>query len=199
MRLVLASSSPRRAEILERLGLDFEVVAADVDETRRPDEAAPEYVERVARDKALAVVESGMLALGFDTVVVHGGKVLGKPAHPEEARSMLRRLQGESHEVMTGLAVAGAVDGGQPQVFSTVDVTEVLMTTMTEEEIDDYVDSGEPMDKAGAYALQGYGGVFVQSVRGSAHNVVGIPVHLLGRLVTQFDHRLGDFRRSQVT
>jgi septum formation protein len=198
VRLMLASASPRRAEILHRLGLDFEVEAADVDETRRPDEAPLEYVERLARAKAVAVVRPGILAIGFDTVVVHDGKVMGKPAHPEEARSMLRRLQGESHEVMTGLAVAGT-DGGQPQVFSTVDVTEVLMTAMTEEEIDDYVDSGEPMDKAGAYALQGFGGVFVQSVRGSAHNVVGIPVHLLGRLVERFDQRLGDFRRPQVT
>jgi septum formation protein len=199
VRLVLASSSPRRAEILDRLGLDFDVEAADVDETRRPDETPLDYVERLARAKALAVFRPGSLALGFDTVVVHEGRVLGKPAHPEEARSMLRRLQGDSHEVMTGLAVAGTGDGGAPEVFSSVDVTEVFFTTMTEEEIDDYVDSGEPMDKAGAYALQGYGGVFVQSVRGSAHNVVGVPVHLLGRLVARFGHRLGDFRRSQVT
>ncbi|MFO7299164.1 MAG: Maf family protein [Actinomycetes bacterium] len=193
MRLLLASASPRRSAMMKGLGLAFEVRPADVDETRRPDESPPAYVERLAREKAAAAAEPEALAIGCDTVVVHEGRILGKPAHPEEARAMLRRLQGETHEVMTGIAVAGYRDG-ELAVESAVDVTEVRMLPMTEEEIDDYVASGEPMDKAGSYALQEYGGVFVESIRGSAHTVVGMPVHLLPRLVARFGISLNALR-----
>nr|PZN34849.1 MAG: septum formation protein Maf [Actinomycetota bacterium] len=179
--------------MMKGLGLAFEVRPADVDETRRPDESPPAYVERLAREKAAAAAEPEALAIGCDTVVVHEGRILGKPAHPEEARAMLRRLQGETHEVMTGIAVAGYRDG-ELAVESAVDVTEVRMLPMTEEEIDDYVASGEPMDKAGSYALQEYGGVFVESIRGSAHTVVGMPVHLLPRLVARFGISLNALR-----
>ncbi len=127
MELVLASSSPRRAALLESLGLTFRVVAPDVDETRYPDEEPDAYVERVARKKALAVAETGAVTLAADTTVVHDGKVLGKPAHPDEARSMLGRLQGEIHAVFTGVAVAA--DGA---VSSTVDRSLVRMSLMTD-------------------------------------------------------------------
>lgn len=180
MRLVLASSSPRRRELLERLGLSFAVEAPEVDESRLPAEPAVAYVERVARLKAEAVTRSGRLVVAADTAVVHDGRILGKPAHPEEARSMLRRLQGASHDVVTGVAVA-ATDTGL-EVISMVDVTEVTLLPMTEEEITAYVDTGEPMDKAGAYALQETGGRFVEKVYGSPFTVIGLPIHLLPRL-----------------
>ncbi|HWB88301.1 MAG TPA: Maf family protein [Acidimicrobiia bacterium] len=188
MRLVLASGSPRRAEVLSRLGLVFDVEAPDVDETRRPGEAPGVYVERVARDKALAVTFPDSVVVAADTAVVHEGHVLGKPAHPQEARSMLSRLQGDTHEVFTGLAVAR----GQ-EVRTLVDVTEVRMLPMTAEEISAYVDSGEPMDKAGAYALQGRGGLWVESITGSPFTVIGLPVHLLPRLVAQVAGNLDEF------
>ena len=178
MRLVLASSSPRRADLLRQLALEFEVRPADVDETHRPEEPASAYVERLAREKALTVSEPDLIAVGADTAVVHEGHILGKPAHPEEARSMLRRLQDDVHEVFTGIAVSRA-----GEVESLVDVTKVTMLSMTEDEIADYVETGEPMDKAGAYALQERGGVFVHSVAGSPFTVVGLPIHLLPRLL----------------
>lgn len=193
MRLVLGSGSPRRADILTGLGLAYEVVPAAVDETRRPEEPPQQYVERLAREKAAAVAAPDALSIGSDTVVVYGGRVMGKPGHPEEARAMLRRLEGDRHEVMTGLAVAG-YRAGRLEIESAVDVTEVVFVPMTEEEIDDYVATGEPMDKAGAYALQGYGGVFVEGVRGSSHGVIGLPVHLLPRLVARFGVTLAGFR-----
>lgn len=193
MRLILASGSPRRSAILSALGVEFVVEEAGVDESRRPDESPPSYVERLAREKASARAAAGALSIGCDTVVVHAGKVLGKPGHPEEARSMLRRLQGATHEVVTAVAVAGLVE---EEVFveSVVDVTEVTMLAMTDDEIADYVASGEPMDKAGAYALQEYGGVFVEAIRGSAHTVVGMPIHLLPRLLARFGESLSAFK-----
>lgn len=182
MRLLLASGSPRRRELLERLGLDFDFVAPDVDESRFPEEAPAAYVERVARAKAEAVGGDGVIVVAADTTVVHEGRVMGKPGHPEEARSMLRRIQGDIHEVFTGLAV-GSWDGGT-QMKSVVDIAEVTMLPMTEEEIVWYVDTGEPLDKAGAYALQGRGGRFVRRIVGSPFTVIGLPIHLLARLVS---------------
>jgi septum formation protein len=191
VRLVLASSSPRRAALFDQLGLVYEISAPDVDESRRPDERAGDYVERLAREKALAVLTPGAVVIGADTAVVHDGQILGKPAHPEEARSMLRRLQGQIHEVFTGVAVAW-----EAEVRTLVDITEVEMLAMTEEEISDYVDSGEPMDKAGAYALQGRGGMFVATITGSPSTVVGIPIHLVPRLLAQSGTTLHHFVRD---
>ena len=189
MILFLASSSPCRAELLTNLGLDFTVAPIEIDETRRPDESAALYVERLAREKAEAAGPGG-LVVAADTAVVHDGHVMGKPAHPEEARSMLRRLQGRAHDVFTGMAVTH--DG---TTESLVDVTEVRMLSMTDDEIADYVASGEPMDKAGAYALQGRGGLYVESISGSPFTVIGLPVHLLPRLVSRVGGRLDEFVR----
>jgi len=188
VRLLLASGSPRRAELLRQLDLAFEVAPTEVDETRRPDETAGDYVNRLAREKALAALGPETVVVGGDTAVVHDGHVLGKPAHPEEARGMLRRLQGDTHEVFTGLAVAF---GGE--VASIVDVTEVRLMEMTDVEIADYVDTGEPMGKAGAYALQGRGGAFVERVVGSPFTVIGLPIHLLSRLARRVGADLGEF------
>lgn len=193
MRLVLGSGSARRADLLRRLGLEFEMRPPDIDETRRPDERPGDYVERLAREKALAVADAESVVLAADTAVVHEGHLLGKPAHPEEARSMLRRLQGDVHEVFTGVAVAG-----RGEVHSLVDVTKVRMLPMTDEEIADYVDTGEPMDKAGAYALQERGGVYVQSIVGSPFTVIGLPLHLLPRLVRQVGADLLRFQGSDA-
>jgi septum formation protein len=194
MRLVLASGSPRRKQLLDGLRLDFEARAPDVDETRLPEEQPAAYVERVARAKAEALVGEGLIVIGADTAVVHEGKVLGKPGHPEEARAMLRRLQGDSHDVFTGVAV-GWMDG-KPRLESLVDVTHVAMLPMTEEEIAWYVGTGEPLDKAGSYALQGLGGMFVSKVMGSPSTVVGLPIHLLGRLIGAAGADLTRFTRE---
>lgn len=191
MKLVLASSSPRRRHLLETLGLAFEVQAADVDETRLPDEPPAVYVERVAVAKATAIAAPERITLGADTTVVHEARILGKPSHPEEARSMLRRLQGDRHEVFTGVAAASWDDG--PVVHSAVDVTEVHLSPMTGSEIDDYVSTGEPMGKAGAYALQGAGGRFVEAVKGSPFTVIGLPLHLIARLLAHAGADIGDF------
>lgn len=194
MKLILASSSPRRAELLDRIGLEFEVVPAEVDESRRPDEGPGVYVERLAVDKATSIAGPETVVVAADTAVVNKGHVLGKPAHPEEARRMLRGLQGETHDVFTGVAVARGGD-----VASLVDVTEVRMASMTPDEIADYVDTGEPMDKAGSYALQGRGGLYVASISGSPFTVVGLPIHLLPRLIARVGAQLGTFmRRSNL-
>lgn len=171
--------------------LDFDVEPPQIDESRRPDEEPAAYVERLARAKAESAAGPGRLVLAADTAVVHGGRVLGKPAHPEEARAMLRRLQSERHEVLTGLAVSSWEDG--PVTRSLVDACEVVLAPMTAEEIADYVATGEPMDKSGAYAIQGVGGRFVERIRGSHYTVVGLPLHLAFRLAARAGHDLGDF------
>lgn len=192
MRMVLASGSPRRAALLNQLGLEFDVDPPDVDESRLPDERPDAYVERLAREKALTANAPETLVVAADTAVVHEGHLLGKPGHPEEARSMLRRLAGQVHDVVTGLAVAVGDD-----VHSLVDVTTVRMLPMTEDEINEYVETGEPMDKAGSYALQGRGGIFVESISGSPYTVVGLPIHLLPRLILRVGADLHRFERRR--
>jgi septum formation protein len=194
MRLVLASGSPRRKRLLETLQLEFEVRPADIDETRLPGEGPAAYVERVARAKAEAGAGEDVIVIAADTAVVHEGRILGKPGHPEEARAMLRRLEGDVHEVFTGLAV-GSWDGGA-RTRALVDVAEVEFLPMTDEEIVDYVESGEPMDKAGAYALQGLGGTFIKRVNGSPFTVMGLPIHLLSRLIAAAGGEMSGFRAS---
>jgi septum formation protein len=178
MDIVLASGSPRRRELLTMLGLRFDVEVPDVDESRHPDEEPAPYVERVARLKAGAAAGSGRLVIAADTAVVFDGHVLGKPAHPAEARAMLAALAGETHAVYTGVAVAA--DG---VMSSTVERSLVRLLPLTDEEVAGYVSTGEPMDKAGAYALQGLGSVFVESVEGSPTNVIGFPMHVVARLL----------------
>ncbi|HSJ85485.1 MAG TPA: Maf family protein [Acidimicrobiia bacterium] len=194
MRLILASASPRRQELLRQLRLDFEVMPAHVDETRFPDEPPAAYVERVARAKAEAVAGPGLIVVGADTTVVHEGRIMGKPGHPEEARAMLRHLQGDVHEVFTGLAVA--FWDGTARTRSAVDMAEVHFLPMTDDEIVRYVESGEPLDKAGSYALQGRGGAFVSKVSGSPFTVIGLPIHLLARLVAASGADIDVFREE---
>jgi septum formation protein len=181
-KLVLASASPRRAEILRASGWQFEALAANADESRHDHEAATTYVERVARAKA-EVVRSrvpGATVVGADTVVVVDGEILGKPRDEQDARRMLRLLQGRWHQVLTGVAVFNG-NMGQPRVAHKV--TEVRFAEMKEDEIGWYVDSGEPMENAGAYAIQGFGARFIEGIKGDYSNVVGLPVRLLYELI----------------
>jgi septum formation protein len=191
-RLALASSSPRRRELLEALGLSFDMVAPEVDEIRRPDEEPYDYVERVARAKVEAVAAPGLVVIGADTTVVIDGKILGKPGHPDEAEAMLRKLSGNTHEVLTGVAV-GRLNPGLEMV-SAVESILVRFLLMTDEEIADYVATGEPMDRAGAYALGGVGAIFVEWVHGSPSGVIGLPLHATARLMRVLGLDLLSFR-----
>ncbi len=172
-RLVLASRSPRRAELLVAAGLRFDIVPVEVDETRRSAEPAHVYVARLALAKADRAREQaeGRLILGADTTVVIDGQVLGKPADALEAASMLGRLSGRTHEVLTGVALVNGTWNS-----ARVETTRVTFLELTAAEIDWYVATGEPMDKAGAYAVQGLASRFVTSIEGSYSNVVGLPI-----------------------
>ena len=175
VRLVLASASPRRAELLRAAGIAFDVLTADVDETLRDGEAADTYVTRLAEAKARAVIDraGGRPVLGADTVVVCGIDILGKPADAADARRMLRTLSGRTHVVMTGVCLIG------PRPVVEIATSAVEFATLTDREIDWYVASGEPSDKAGAYAIQGLASRFVTAISGSYTNVVGLPVALV--------------------
>jgi septum formation protein len=172
-RLILASASPRRAELLRSAAIDFEVQPADVDESVRSGETPEQYVCRVAREKARVAAQgnAGAVVLAADTTVVVDGHILAKPEDDEDARRMLRLLAGRSHQVLTGVCVIG---NGAEQVR--VESTLVTFAPLTDQEIDCYVASGEPADKAGAYAIQGIASRFITRIDGSYSNVVGLPV-----------------------
>jgi septum formation protein len=173
-QLVLASASPRRSAILRSLGVPFQVIEPAVDETPLPGEDAARAAERLARAKAASVaVGRSLPVLAADTLVVCDGELLGKPRSAGEARAMLGRLSGRRHEVVTGVCVAK--DG---VLLSGVERTEVAFAPMTEAEIAWYVGTGEPMDKAGGYHIDGRGALFVTAVSGSPSNVAGLPVRL---------------------
>ena len=179
MKLILASASPRRAEILSDAGIAFERLPVEVDETRRPGENAETMCIRLAESKAraaesrLGAVSEPAIIVAADTAVEIGGEILGKPASPEAAREMLRRLSGKTHRVVTALALVRLPDGA---ARSGVECTEVRFATLSPEEIEEYVATREPMDKAGGYAIQGRGGRFVERVDGCYFNVVGLPL-----------------------
>ena len=189
--VVLASASPRRRQLLAQFGFPFEVRPAHIDETPRPGEQPTGYVERVAREKAVAVARPGELVIAADTTVDLAGEIFGKPEDDDDARRMLRRLSGRDHEVHTGIAVA--VDG---RLVSTVETTVVSMATISEAQIDWYVATGEPADKAGGYAVQGIGGIFVTSIAGSVSNVVGLPLSVVADLLG--DYKLEAFSTTPV-
>ncbi len=170
--LILASKSPRRREILTNAGLAFDARDTDIQEVRLHHESAEDYVRRLAREKAEALErDPGDVVLGADTVVVIDGLVLEKPADTSDAAAMLERLAGRGHDVITGICLAW---DGEPVVD--VEVTRVYFTPMSGAEIEGYVASGEPMDKAGAYAIQGLASKFIERIEGDYFNVVGLPV-----------------------
>ena len=177
VRIVLASQSPRRRELLSLIGIPHEVRPADLDESLLPGESPTEHAERLARSKAetIAARERGAVVIGSDTIVVLDGDVLGKPRDAAEAAAMLRRLSGRTHTVHTAVAVAR--DG---RIVSGVESVEVTFRPLNDAQIEAYIATGEPMDKAGAYGIQGYGAVMVERVHGDYFAVMGLA---LGRLV----------------
>jgi septum formation protein len=185
-RLVLASQSPRRAELIGRLGLEPEIIPADLDETYLPGETPEVHAERLAREKALAiaVARPEALVVGYDTIVVIDGDVLGKPRDREHAVEMLMRLGGREHEVCTGIAVAhgGHVESGLERV-------QVRFRPLTRALCEAYVATGEPMDKAGAYGIQGYGSANVEGIVGDYFAVMGLPVVRMLKLIERHGWR----------
>jgi nucleoside triphosphate pyrophosphatase len=197
--LVLASASPRRQELLRSAGISFEVQPADIPENALPGEAAKDCAERLARDKALAVASQRPhdFILGADTVVVVDGQILGKPTDAADAARMLRLLSGREHQVITGVCL---VVSAQPSVAS--ETTVVTVSEITEKDIADYVASGEPMDKAGAYAIQGLASRWIPRIEGDYSNVVGLPVALVLRMLRERASEIGSqfsVRSSQKT
>lgn len=191
MKLILASSSPRRAEILRHAGLAFDVFPANVDESRLPRESAPQFVRRLALAKASRAAEVAArkgrtaIVIGADTVVVAGGKILGKPGDLPTARRMLRLLSGRTHTVLTGLAVLQVPDGVERIA---VEKTRVRFAKLSEKEIDNYLMTGEPYHKAGAYAIQGIAGRYVTRIEGCYFNVVGLPLARLWSMLREFGY-----------
>jgi septum formation protein len=182
MRLVLASSSPRRAALLRAAGFEFHAIPVNVDESVHPGESAEAYVARLAETKAAAAgpLVSDDVVLGADTSVVIRGHILGKPVNSADARRMLRLLSGRTHEVLTGVCV----QRGRRRLLH-VEPSRVRMAPMSEAEMTWYVETGEPMDKAGGYAVQGLASRFIDGIDGSYSNVVGLPVASLYNLLKQ--------------
>lgn len=179
-RIILASGSPRRSEILNSVGWEFAKVVPDIDESEREGEPPEEYVRRLAREKADAVAAnySGEIVLAADTTVVVDKAIVGKPIDLADARRMIRMLAGNWHEVLTGIAVAA---NGETQVE--MQRTRVKFAQMTDAEIDFLVEKGDPLDKAGAYAVQAQAALFIEGIEGDYWNVVGLPINLVYELV----------------
>ncbi len=184
MKLILASASPRRRELLAQAGLKFTVAAANLNEDRLPDEAAAAYVRRLAEEKAVAVWnahkaapgfedahDDPLIVLGADTCVVSDGHILGKPTDIADARRMLELLSGRTHAVLTGLAAVSA-----RKTVRDLEVTQVTFNQLTDRDIAQYIASGEPLDKAGAYAIQGHAARWIPRIEGCYFNVVGLPI-----------------------
>ncbi|HYX27307.1 MAG TPA: Maf family protein [Pyrinomonadaceae bacterium] len=183
-KIILASASPRRAEILRTVGWPFEVMPVDIDETRRPGEDAVSYVERLAREKAEAAAPraSNSIIVAADTTVTIDDHILEKPSDVFDANRMLQLLNNRWHKVLTGVAV---VDSDESKTVVAYEETDVKFAAMSDNEINWYVGTGEPLDKAGAYAIQGLGSRFIKEIRGDYFNVVGLPVRLLYELICE--------------
>ena len=193
MRLVLASSSPRRRELLTAAGFEIDIDPADIDERQLPNELPHAYVERLARAKAttVAVRHPGRLVVAADTTVAVGDEILAKPESAADAARMLALISGRSHDVFTGVAVAR--DG---EVRAGVEATVVTVRPIAAEEIHAYVSTGEPLDRAGAYAIQGGAAKFVTRCEGAYDNVVGLPMGLVRRLLDEFGTPQGPINRT---
>lgn len=203
-RVVLASASPRRRDLLAALGLPFVVRPVDLDETPRPGEEPRAYVLRLAAEKAAADARPGELVLAADTAVVLPGpggapELLGKPVDPADAEATLARLAGREHTVVTGVALVegggGDGEGGGRRAVA-VEESRVTIAPLTPAEVAWYVATGEPLDKAGSYAIQGVGALYVESVEGNYSNVVGLPLPAVRRLFMALGHNLRDFLSS---
>jgi septum formation protein len=192
--LILASRSPRRAELLRRLGLSFEVKPPQIDESILSSEDGYAAADRLARLKARVAIDEGAMSIGCDTLVVHRGDILGKPASPAQAVEMVRRLQGDEHAVYTGVAV------GMPgRLDSAVEGTRVWFRSLDPLECEEYVATHEPMDKAGAYGIQGFGSAIVERIEGDYFNVMGLPIQKLLELFRRFGWRYAFGRLVSAT
>lgn len=183
--LILASASPRRLALLQQIGVVCRVKPVDIPEVHQRHEAPAAFVERLAREKAqvgLVLSESDAVVLGADTIVVYDGHILGKPRDRTEALSMLQRLSGAEHQVMTAVAVTN-----RERILCRVVTTDVRFETLTRDQCEQYWDTGEPRDKAGAYGIQGLGAVFVAAIKGSYSAVVGLPLMETAALLKAFD------------
>ena len=188
MQLILASQSPRRKELLGLFHIPFTIRVADIDETMDPEKPPFDEVARVSQLKALAVERTSEdIVIAADTIVVCGSRVLGKPNNEEEAKAMLRLLSGRDHQVMTGVTVLRA-----DRVETITEVTDIHFRTLSDREIDAYVRSGEPMDKAGAYGIQGGAALFAEKMVGDYYNVMGLPVCRLWQLLSAIAPELLD-------
>ena len=190
-RIILASSSPRRADLLRSIGVEFEIAPSQVQERPHTGEAPADYITRLARAKVISIArkrEQG-LVIGADTIVVLDGKILGKPVDEADAVRMLRSLSGRWHAVMTGVAL---YDVATRQEVADYDKTLVRFGQMNEPEIDWYVKSSEPMDKAGAYGIQGLASLFIEEIAGNYFNVVGLPLPLVYRLARRLGYSFID-------
>ena len=183
-RVILASASPRRRELLALIGVSHEVRPADIDESHRPGESPPAYAERLAREKASAFDAPDAITIGSDTIVVVDGDILGKPRDAAQASEMLRRLSGRSHIVMTGVAIRW-----RERIVSAGEQVDVTFRALSSGEIARYIGTGEPMDKAGAYGIQGYGATIVERVDGDYFAVMGLPLNRLTRLAAEIGLR----------
>lgn len=193
IKVILASQSPRRIELLTNLGFDFEVIPADVDEDVEPDKTAAGNVIQIAKLKADTVYErflasanwtgadkERLLVIGADTTVVLDNQMMGKPENEAQAKAMLRELSGRCHDVFTGVVILVKEPGNEnPIEISSFEMSHVYFRSLSDPEIEAYVKTGEPMDKAGAYALQGIGSAFVQAIEGCFTNVIGLPIPLV--------------------
>ena len=185
--MILASQSPRRIELMDEAGFTCHIIPADIDETPQEGERPLDLVGRLAKDKALHVAsehaQAGEIVVAADTIVTIDGAILGKPADAEDAKRMLRRLSGRTHQVATGVCVA-RTGSAETELQNFVDVTDVTFYTLDEDTIEAYARSGEPLDKAGAYGIQGKGGrMLVEKIDGDFYNVVGLPIARVVRVI----------------
>jgi septum formation protein len=194
-RLILASASPRRSGLLDELGLVFEIAPPDIDESVLPGELGRPYVERLARGKAAVMAAPGAVVVAADTTVDLDGELLGKPVDAEDARRLIRAIADTTHHVHTGVCVHRITADGEVIIRSAVATTAVTIAPIAEDWIEWYVGTGEPLDKAGAYGMQGPGAMFVAGIVGSPSNVVGLPLDLLARLTGEAGVDLLSFRR----
>lgn len=189
--MILASQSPRRIELMDEAGFTCRVIPADIDETPHEGEQPLDLVGRLAKDKALCVASehahAGEIVVAADSIVTIDGVILGKPADAQDAKRMLRLLSGRTHQVATGVCVAranAAGDAAEPVLQNFVEVTDVTFYALDEDTIEEYAQSGEPLDKAGAYGIQGKGGrMLVEKIDGDFYNVVGLPIARVARTI----------------
>ncbi len=187
-KLILASGSPRRAEILTAVGWEFEKRVADIDETELLNEQPDDYVRRLAREKAEKVAGNyeNAQVLGADTIVVIDDKIIGKPKDLDDARKMLKMLSGNWHEVLTGIAIVKVSENGS-ETRTNVQKTRVKFAELSDAEIEFLIEKGAPLDKAGAYAVQAQAALFIEEINGDYWNVVGLPVSLVYKTVNSFE------------